>query len=360
MRKSKRQTSLVVLIMVGMCAIASVCMTVDNKISQEENNTECNEDYINDNHIIAVNASNVNDIGIQNQVTDLDGYLRIMENYKETNDSLYSDDSKNYIIVSEYNSMQLLDAENVKIQYVDIDHSLKNIKVYITADFYGVVADSSYYIVAIPTNECDESYTVEIVKVDGNNSNLPSSNLAGKPVIYLYPEKETDVKVQLDFNGELITTYPDYKDGWEVTAYIDGTLIDKQGREYNYLFWEGITEAEWDFSKGFCIKGKDTIEFLEESLTKLGLTDKEQADFITYWAPKMQNNEYNLIAFQTEVYEDQAKLTVTGEDEVDTEIRVFMAWKGLDTKVEIKEQELISTDRKGFTLVEWGGCEVTN
>ncbi|MBQ9925500.1 MAG: hypothetical protein IJO51_05730 [Clostridia bacterium] len=37
-----------------------------------------------------------------------------------------------------------------------------------------------------------------------------------KPVIYLYPEEETEVTVKLDYAGELTTTYPEYKDGLPV------------------------------------------------------------------------------------------------------------------------------------------------
>ena len=43
-------------------------------------------------------------------------------------------------------------------------------------------------------------------------------DLAAKPVLYLYPEEETEVTVTLDFDGTLTSTYPDYGDGWTVTA----------------------------------------------------------------------------------------------------------------------------------------------
>ena len=47
-----------------------------------------------------------------------------------------------------------------------------------------------------------------------------------KPVIYLYPEEETLVHVEVDFNGTLTTVYPGYEDGWDVIAKPDGTLTD--------------------------------------------------------------------------------------------------------------------------------------
>ena len=39
-----------------------------------------------------------------------------------------------------------------------------------------------------------------------------------KPVIYLYPEQEEDVSVELDYVGDLTCTYPEYNGKWNVTA----------------------------------------------------------------------------------------------------------------------------------------------
>ena len=177
-----------------------------------------------------------------------------------------------------------------------------------------------------------------------------------KPVIYLYPEEETAVEVTLDYNGALTCTYPEYNNGWRITASPDGTLRDEKGQEYNYLYWEGISDIEFDFSKGFCVKGEDTAEFLENALSKLGLTRREANEFIVYWLPLMEQNPYNIISFQTDAYTENAVLNVTPTP--DTVLRVYMAWKALDTPVNIEPQELIAPERVGFTVVEWGGSEV--
>lgn len=180
---------------------------------------------------------------------------------------------------------------------------------------------------------------------------------AAKPVIYLYPTEETKVSVKLDYDGELTSTYPSYKDGWNVVAKPDGTLCSLENeREYYCLFWEGKSQTEYDFSKGFVVKGKDTEAFLEDALEKLGLNEREANEFIIYWLPKMEHNPYNLISFQQEAYTDLAKLTVMPKP--DSEIRVFMTWKKLDHKIEIEPQELKTPQRTGFTVVEWGGTEV--
>ena len=178
-----------------------------------------------------------------------------------------------------------------------------------------------------------------------------------KPVIYLYPEEETEVTVRLDYDGTLTCTYPAYEDGWTVTAAPGGTLTDESGQTYSYLYWEGVTRTEYDFSRGFCVPGEETAPFLEDALARLGLTRREANEFIVYWLPRMGPNPYNLISFQSAAYTDHARLTVTPEP--DSLLRVFMAWKPLEAPAEIPPQELSGFKRTGFAVVEWGGAELS-
>jgi len=180
-----------------------------------------------------------------------------------------------------------------------------------------------------------------------------------KPVIYLYPEKETDVHVELELTeSELNTTYPKYNNGWDVTAYPDGTLLNKvDGTHHKYLFWDAVNcRTRFDFSKGFCVAGSDTEAFLKEKLTYMGLTEQEMNEFIVYWLPLMEHNAYNLISFQDEAYTNSAKLTITPTP--DSECRIFMAYVPLENAVDIEPQQLSAFERKGFSVVEWGGAEV--
>lgn len=187
---------------------------------------------------------------------------------------------------------------------------------------------------------------------------VPGCEFGGKiekPVIYLYPERTSEITVRLDYAGELTCTYPQYDDGWTVTAEPDGTLYS-DGREYSYLFWEGSADIEYDFSRGFCVKGEDTLGFLLEVLPAIGLTPREYNDFIVYWLPRMQDNAYNLISFQSEAYTDAAALEI--EPQPDSLLRVFMAYKPLNAPVEIEPQTFEAFERIGFTVVEWGGTEI--
>ncbi len=178
-----------------------------------------------------------------------------------------------------------------------------------------------------------------------------------KPVIYLYPETPTEVSVKLTVDGKLTCTYPDYDKGWDnFTAHPDGTLIFPDGKQYYCLYWEGIQNMDCDFTQGFCVKGEDTATFLEWALAEQGLTPREANEFIIYWLPRMESNPYNVISFQTEAYTEGAVLDI--DPKPDSLLRVFMAYYPSDEAVEMEAQELAPFERVGFTVVEWGGCEV--
>lgn len=179
-----------------------------------------------------------------------------------------------------------------------------------------------------------------------------------KPVIYLYPESTMDIDVKVEIeNGELTTTWPKYNDGWSVSASPDGTLTSRDdGYEYSYLYWEGRGEQSWDLSEGFVVKREDTGEFLREKLAYMGLTAREYNEFIVYWLPLMEENAYNLIAFQTTAYEEMARLVVSPAP--DSVLRIFMTYLPLDEYIEIPEQKLRTFKRFGFSVIEWGGARL--
>ena len=199
----------------------------------------------------------------------------------------------------------------------------------------------------------------QCVKIIADKVTSDPGEFVDKPTIYLYPEEPTVCSVKVSLNGKLTCTYPEHKtDGWEgFTAFPDGTLIFPDGKEYYALYWEGIQFANWDFTKGFCVRGEDTAEFLEWALEKQGLTRREANEFIVYWLPLMQENPYNVISFQTTAYTDGASLDITPTP--DCLLRVFMAYYPTDAEVEIEPQTFAGFTRQGFAVVEWGGSKVT-
>ena len=185
-----------------------------------------------------------------------------------------------------------------------------------------------------------------------------SQSTITKPIIYIYPQEETKVSVKVGYPENLTCTYPKYEDGWDVIASPDGTLKDiKTGRNLYALYWEGIRTKEGNIEDGFVVKRENVASFLEEKLEILGLNEREAEEFIVYWLPILEKNEYNFIRFyEKEEIDEMMPLEINPEPE--TLIRVLMGWKKLDKNIDIKEQKLEKVQRTGYTVVEWGGTEI--
>jgi len=191
-----------------------------------------------------------------------------------------------------------------------------------------------------------------------NNDKIEQSVTAWKPIMYIYPEEEMDLTINVLNSDKLIHTYPKYKDEWNIHVSTDGNIYDyNTERNYYALYWDEIDNSLQTFDEGFVVKGEDISKFFEEKLEILGFNSKEINEFIIYWMPKMEDNKYNLIKFRT-TEEVNLNMPIEFSKNPDTLIRVIMDYKKLDEKIEIKEQKLEKQERVGFTIVEWGGREL--
>jgi len=201
------------------------------------------------------------------------------------------------------------------------------------------------------------------------NNNYESTSIT-KPIIYLYPEETTEVNVFLENPNLLTHTYPKYDEntGWNVIAEPSGNLKylnnDKEQNLYA-LYWEGNSAKDKKIEDdGFIVKGEDTVDFLEEKLALLGLNEREAEEFIVYWLPRMEENKYNYIRFET-ANEIEQNMPLNISPKPDTTIRIMMDWCEINSESEanrlshnIKEQELTTPEREGFVAVEWGGSMI--
>lgn len=198
----------------------------------------------------------------------------------------------------------------------------------------------------------------KVVQLDGTMLVAEIQEIELKPIIYLYPEHDTTIAVQLNYYGRLTHTYPKSDGNWTVKAETNGTLTDETGRKYYGLFWEGVPNNPIQPTCGNVVERDSLVPFLEAALDQLGLNFKEANEFIVFWLPILEQNPYNLIYFANEDYTRHAQLNI--EPEPETLIRVMMGYVPLHTPVDIIPQILPERpERKGFTVVEWGGTKCT-
>lgn len=219
--------------------------------------------------------------------------------------------------------------------------------------------NSKYKEIIIPRLELESGYcyTIAINFKLAHRENMQVK----KPVIYLYPEVSTMVEVKVKPKGELTFTYPFYDNGWQVLAEPSGDLM-VNNQQLNYLFWESEQEmllADISFLDGFVVEGANSLAFLEEKLSAMGLNSKEKADFITFWGPQLIQNKRNFIHFYTNDECNRfAELEVSPQP---TAIhRLYMVFSPFESNKEynLMTQQLPVFKREGFTVLEWGGYEV--
>ena len=177
-----------------------------------------------------------------------------------------------------------------------------------------------------------------------------------KPVIYVYPEKPMEVSVSINITkGKFSVVYPKFNEGnnsWKIKANPNGD-IEINNRKYPYLFYECDSYFNQETNEGFIVDENNAETFLKEKLKFLGLNDKEKTDFITFWLPVLLKNKLSLCSFQSKEFFEHIPMNVSPKP--DTLIRIFLTIKKIDAPIEVKEQKLERHERKGFTVVEWGG-----
>lgn len=207
-----------------------------------------------------------------------------------------------------------------------------------------------------------------------------------KPVIYLYPEKPTEVSVKFTSQIRLDTTIPSYADGWKVLAFPNGKLFDLQSEktncsalpssfgteyalaaclmgQYPYLYWTGQSvEKEYPQASGGWVVNRGNLAiFFDGKLQEVGLNQNERTDMESYWLAKMLEKKfaYYRVSFLTTAQMNQlAPMSITPNP--DSVYRIFLDWQGINDPTSfatLPPQNLPKIDRKGFSVVEWGGLK---
>ena len=166
-----------------------------------------------------------------------------------------------------------------------------------------------------------------------------------------------DISIHLKIkNSKFTCIYPKFNEENKLKVYAkpNGDII-LGDKIYPYLFYEANSYYKLNMNQGFIVKSEDAENFLEEKLKFLGLNDKESTDFITYWLPVLLRNKLSLCTFQTQEFFNNFEIDINPKP--DSLLRVFLTIKKIDSPFNIQEQKLKSFERKGYTVVEWGGTD---
>lgn len=188
---------------------------------------------------------------------------------------------------------------------------------------------------------------------------------ACKPAIYLYPETTTDLNVKVIPQGMLTKTIPSYPvSGWDVTANPSGQ-IKSMGKDYPYLFYEANIEKIKVPKEGWVVKIGELEDFFGDLLPKLGLNEQEQADFTSYWIPKLTKDlvlsGYYFVGLVEREELDRIEEIQFSQDP-DNFIRLRFVFEALPGPQSVQLEDSLPTPvlpelslRSGFTAVDWGG-----
>lgn len=186
----------------------------------------------------------------------------------------------------------------------------------------------------------------------GGNTEPPVEK---KPAVYLYPEKNMNVVVKLKINGRLLVTEPLYRGGWDVNAAPDG-LIDNK---YDYLFYEAYLNKIELPDKGWVVAYSELEKWFDVMLPELGLNSKESSQFKEFWLKDLKKAEYYEIRMLDEKFlNENMELIINPKPE--TLIRLNFYFRPLNNKIDIQAPVIYKKERKGFTVVEWGGLNDGN
>ena len=345
MKKSMKKKLIIIIIIAVLVFIIALLIIKNNHNNNNNNNNfyrvMMKEEYydLNNDYTIFINNKSIFDKYID-ELEDFDGKLDF-----HNHDYLLCN-FNSYRCIFKINSLAV---DNIKNNVLTLDVNYDSGR--------GLCSRSNhYYLMEIDKGLMNQNTKVVYNYINSHKHKIGHNCVVYKPIIYVYPEEDIDVSIKLGKENNLLISYPVYNKGWEFYAKTNGDLIDKNtNRTYYGLYWEAKKENKNKIRDiGFIVEKENTISFLEDKLAILGLNEREINEFIIYWLPKLQENNYNYIYFET-IDEINDSMPLIINPEPDSLIRIVMEFKGLNNKINVKEQILEPVVRKGYSVIEWGG-----
>lgn len=197
---------------------------------------------------------------------------------------------------------------------------------------------------------------VSLTAFNSESSNMLIDTLWGwdivyKPNIYIYPEKTIELCVNLSFpnGGSLITSIPQYSNGWCVNVEPSGKI----NGNYDFLFYESIQPNIWQKENGWVIKKENLTGFFIGNMKAYGFNTNEIDDFIEYWIPLLSNSNFYTIYPQTKGIIDQV-IKLDFSEQPKNINRLFYVIEEVEKAKELPKPLIEAFDKESYYVNEWG------
>ena len=182
---------------------------------------------------------------------------------------------------------------------------------------------------------------------------LLHDTLVEKPAVYIYPREPGVFEIELEMGPgvRLAASDPAYGDGWSVFVDGDGRI---EGT-WDYLFYEVGLRGSPRIGTGWCLAWPDLFDDLARITADLGLNAGEREDFLAYWRARLPRRDFY------EIHPVLGKdldpwVTLNVHPAPETTLRFWLFFEGRDDRAELVPPALPPVERKGTTVVEWGGA----
>jgi len=176
-----------------------------------------------------------------------------------------------------------------------------------------------------------------------------------KPAIYLYPKWPSFVKVKVDTSkGWMTASAPQYpENGWNVLAMPSGKIFSGW-KSYTHLFYETMLPSPALSGDFEVISSANAYDELKNLALRLSLNEQEADDLAQYWTTHLPEAKYYKVGLlKSEKVDELEPLSISPAP--DSLYRLRLVFKATDSEVTGTTRFFGHFERKGFSVVDWGG-----
>lgn len=173
--------------------------------------------------------------------------------------------------------------------------------------------------------------------------------------LYLYPEKDTWVEIEVKPPAKIIGASPHYQKKWAVWADRNGQLTDSNGQIFEKISYAYLTSDFPPPNQGLVITQAELAEELAQYAQKVGLLGREIKDFVFFWTENLPPAPYYLISHFSQKMSARI-MPLEIKPEPDTVLQVVMYFQPLASPLFLEPPNFEPIPkRQGFVVVDWSG-----